>query len=173
MHAAISQPTLADTTPSHLELLEDAMRTERRLLDGLIDVLDRQRSAVATDDLVLLDDSVFAAQRVLLTLGEARRRRRTLLGIVTGEEGLHLVELEEAIGPEVTASLRAARDELRGAARRLAAAIERNRVVLGGALSAGDHLIRLLCGAPDKPAAYGASGHDAQAGGTLLIDTQA
>jgi len=172
MHATIPQAAPTDSTPSHLDLLEDAMRTERRLLDGLIDVLDRQRSAVAADDLALLDDSVFAAQRVLLTLGEARRRRRTLLGIVTGEEDLHLVELEEAVGPGITASLRVARDELREAARRLAEAIGRNRVVLGSALSAGDRLIKVLCGAPDKPAAYGAPGHDAQAGGTLLIDTQ-
>jgi flagellar biosynthesis/type III secretory pathway chaperone len=163
----------SDFQASHLQLLGDAMKTERRLLDSLVGILESQRSAVAGDDLAVLDDSVFAVQRVLLTLGEARRRRRTLLGLVSGEEELPLGELEDAMGGTLSPDLRTARDELRSAARRLAHEINRNREILRGAIRAGDQLIRTLCGAPTEPTLYGGRGDSAPSGGSLLIDTQA
>ncbi len=156
-----------------VERLTAAIRSEERLLESLRTVLERQGAAVSTDDLVLLDDSVFAAQRVLLTLAEARRNRRTLLGIVAGEEDLHLAQLDDVMGDQLTPDLRTARDHLQATAGRLARTLERNRRLLGGALDAGDRLIRALCGAPAQNPVYGASGCDGQAGGTLLIDRQA
>lgn len=173
MLAASVTPTPVDFQSSHVQLLGEAMKTERRLLDNLVGILDRQRSAVAGDDLATLDDSVFAVQRILLTLGEARRRRRTLLGLVVGEEELPLGELDEVLGETLTPDVRTARDDLRGAARRLAQAIERNREILRGAIQTGDQLIRTLCGAPTEPTLYGGRGDGAPSGGSLLIDTQA
>ena len=64
------------TVLSPIDSMTDALTTERRLLDELISVMRRQRSAVGDDDLQRVDDSVFATHRVLVTLNEARRRRR-------------------------------------------------------------------------------------------------
>src|SRR5690242_5899551 len=59
-------------TPAAREALLDALRSERKLLDELVSTLRRQRSAVGTDDLQAVDDSVFATHRILATLGQAR-----------------------------------------------------------------------------------------------------
>ena len=60
------------TVVSPVDSLTDALKTERRLIDELISVMKRQRSAVGDDDLQAVDDSVFATHRVLVTLSEAR-----------------------------------------------------------------------------------------------------
>ena len=52
---------------SPIDSLTDALVTERRLIDELIGVMRRQRSAVGQDDLQSVDDSVFATHRVLVT----------------------------------------------------------------------------------------------------------
>jgi hypothetical protein len=59
---------------SPIDALTDALISERRLLEELITVMRRQRSAVGDDDLQSVDDSVFASHRVLVTLNEARQR---------------------------------------------------------------------------------------------------
>ncbi|HEU4629165.1 MAG TPA: hypothetical protein VFS08_05445, partial [Gemmatimonadaceae bacterium] len=59
---------------SSLAALVDAHHSERKLIEDLASIMRRQRSAVAEDDLQGVDDSVFATHRVLVTLGEARRR---------------------------------------------------------------------------------------------------
>jgi hypothetical protein len=61
-----------------IDALIDNMNSETRLLEELTALMRRQRAAVAADDLQAVDDSVYGTQRVLLTLGEARRRRRSL-----------------------------------------------------------------------------------------------
>jgi hypothetical protein len=66
--------------------LTDAFEVECRLLGELAGLLRRQREGVATDDVTVVDESVFAANRVLPTLEEARRRRRTLLQLVAGAQ---------------------------------------------------------------------------------------
>ncbi len=154
-------------------LLEDALNTEARLLDDLVDVLVSQRSGVAGDDLAAVDDSVFAAQRVLLTLGEARRKRRTLLKLVAGCEDMPLADLEDSLGPSLTEGVRDAGRRLRSSANELAGELEQNRRILRGAIRTGDKLIRALCGAPPADGGlYGAPGRSAEAGCTLLIDKQ-
>lgn len=168
----VEQPE-ARRAPTPNVLLEDAMNTEARLLQDLVNVLVSQRSGVAGDDLAVVDDSVFAAQRVLLTLGEARRKRRTLLKLVTGCEDMPLAELEESLGPGLTDGVRDAGRRLRSSANDLAGELERNRKILRGAIRAGDTLIRALCGGtPPAAGLYGAPGQSAEAGCTLLIDTQ-
>ena len=158
--------------PTPNVLLEDALNTEARLLGDLVGVLVSQRSGVAGDDLAAVDDSVFAAQRVLLTLGEARRKRRTLLKLVTGSEDMPLADLEESLGPSLTDGVRDAGRRLRSTANDLAGEVERNRKILRGAIRAGDKLIRALCGSSSGAGVYGGHGQPAEAGCALLIDTQ-
>jgi hypothetical protein len=172
MHATpLAQPE-ARQLPTPNLLLEDALNTEARLLEDLVGVLASQRSGVAGDDLAAVDDSVFAAQRVLLTLAEARRKRRTLLKLVTGSEDMPLAELEESLGPSLTDGVRDAGRRLRTCANDLAGEVERNRRILRGAIRAGDKLIRALCGAAPAAGLYRAPGRPVEAGCTLLIDTQ-
>ena len=131
---------------STIEDLLDALETERRLLDELSRVLRRQREGVSRDDLAMLDESMYSAQRVLLTLQQARRRRRTLLGILGGREDCSLGELEFVLGPSTTPAVRTARDELVSTAQRLQKELDVNRRVIEGAISVGDELIMLCLG---------------------------
>lgn len=166
------EPPTPAVGSGHTSALEEALKTERRLLDDLVGVLERQRSGVAGDDITVVDDSVFAAQRVLRTLAEARRRRRTLLNILVGREDVALGDLEVALGSAMTQPLRAARDDLQAAAQRVAGELERNRRILHGAISAGDKLIRALTGAKE-PVVYAAPGTaSADASGSLLVNRQ-
>jgi Mg2+ and Co2+ transporter CorA len=140
----------------HAGALADALQGERRLLEDLIRVLRQQRSGVAGDDLGAVDDSVFAAQRVLRTLAEARRRRRTLLTLISGREDVALDALDVALGEDMTDDIRLARADLKETARTLSRELERNREILQGAIAAGDRLIRALCGAGTEAPVYGA-----------------
>src|SRR5690606_42141024 len=78
--------------------LADALHTEARLLDKLVQVLLRQRDAIAAADVERIDECVHAAHRVLLTLSEAQRRRRALLGTLAGTEDVPLRRSEERRG---------------------------------------------------------------------------
>jgi hypothetical protein len=135
--------------------LTDALRSERRLIDELIAAMLQQREAVAADDLASIDDSVFAVQRILLTLGEARKRRRTLNGRLGQPEDLPLRDLIEALGPTATEDLRTARDELQGVAQRLARDVAMNRQILREALANGEETVRTLAGVAAPRVGYG------------------
>ena len=76
--------------PSPVDSLAEALVTERRLIDDLIAIIRKQRSAVGDDDLQVIDDSVFATHRVLVTLSEARRSRRNLNALIGQPEDLGL-----------------------------------------------------------------------------------
>lgn len=146
------------TVLSPIDSLTDALVTERRLIEELIAVMRRQRSAVGDDDLQSVDDSVFATHRVLVTLSEARRRRRTLNQLIGQREDLGIHALEEALGPRMTPALRTARDELHHSARSLSREVAINRRVLREALAAGDAYARTLAGVSEtdvKTPTYG------------------
>jgi hypothetical protein len=117
-----------------IDSFTDALTTERRLLEGLIVIMRRQREAVSDDDLEAVDDSVYATHRVLVTLSEARRRRRSLNTLIGRREDLGIHELDDALGALMTAALRLARDELQDAARALAREVELNRRLLRSVL---------------------------------------
>ena len=157
------------TTPAAVEALANAVTTEIRLLEDLIGIMRRQREAVGVDDLSGVDDSVFATHRILVTLGEARRQRRSLCRFLVGTEDVALRLLDEALGDRMTDSLRFARDGLRAVALTLSREVELNRQVLRGALSAGDESVRALYGS-GEPAGYGSAPRPAArpAGGLLL-----
>jgi len=138
--------------------LAEALLDEARLLTDLIDVLRRQRTGVAKDDLGLVDETIYAAQRIFRTLAQARRRRRGLLQIVAGAGDLPLGELERSMGPRMTPGLREAAGTLHEKAQELSGELEVNRRVLSGAIRSGEGLILALCGGKrEGPSGYGPS----------------
>ncbi len=146
--------------PAALDALSSALVAEKKLVEDLIAVVMRQRAAVGIDDLQGVDDSVFATHRLLLTLGEARKRRRSINGLMGCREDTGVRQLEEAIGPWMTPRLRAERDDLQDAARTLSREIEVNRKVLREALANSESFVRAMRGvAPDgAQTGYGAAG---------------
>jgi hypothetical protein len=95
-----------------------------------------------------VDDSVFATHRLLLTLGEARKRRRSINRILGCQEETGVKQLEDALGPWMTPELRASREALQEAARTLSKEIESNRRILREAIASNETLVRAMVGAP-------------------------
>ncbi len=160
-----------------LDALVDNMRSETRLLEELTALMRRQRHAVAADDLQGVDDSVYGTQRVLLTLGEARRRRRSLNRLIGESEDLGLKALERVLGPNMTDAVRGARDGLQSAALTLSQEVDLNRRVLREALAAGDDYVRAIYGGASETRNVYVSGTDAappaRSGGGVLINRRA
>jgi hypothetical protein len=141
---------------TRIAALTDALIKERRLLEELVRVLVAQRKGISSDDLEALDESVFAAHRVIRTLGEARQRRRVLLQLVGVDMDHPLRDLETMLGVNATADLCAARNELLDAASRLAGALSVNRHVVDGALALGESIFAAaLGGERSGPDAHG------------------
>ena len=156
-------------TPAAVEALAGAITAEVRLLEDLIGVMRKQRSAVSADDLEGVDDSVFATHRILVTLGEARRQRRSLSRFIAGSEEIPLRALDDVLGERMTDSLRDARDGLRAVAITLSREVEINRQVLRGAISGGSDLVRSLYGSVEAPNLYAVEPRpDADASGLLV-----
>jgi hypothetical protein len=141
-----------------LEALQDALTSERRLLDELIAQMRRQRAAVSADDIQGVDDSTFATHRVLATLGQARQRRRQLNLLLVGREDCSLRDLEEQLGDQIDGRLRDARQRLQQAADVLAREVGMNRKLLREALSSNDQYVRTLVGAPATTSTYAMEG---------------
>lgn len=158
---------------SHLDSLTDALQTERRLLDELNKVMVRQRESIARDDLEAIDESVFSAQRVLRTLQESRRRRRSLLELIGVDRELPLRELEEQLGSVVNDTLARSRDELLASAEALSRELNSNRQVIDGALTVGEQLLRAFTGNTEPSPLY-QPGAEPDKGGTTgaLLNTR-
>lgn len=171
-----AEATLAAADPAAgsgltLAALARALSDEARLLAELNTIVHNQRAGVAADDVQIVDDSVFGAHRVLRTIGEARRRRRSLLDALVGSEDLALHDLDDALGILMTPEIRQAREELQNAATILSREIAINRRIIQDALRAGDDQMRTLCGAPKQQVRYGADARgvdDASRSGLLL-----
>jgi hypothetical protein len=151
----------------------DALGSERRLIDELISLMRRQRAAVGADDLQGVEESVYAVQRVLCTLGEARKRRRALNVRFGRGEDLGLRDLEDALGPSFTPLVHEAREALQVAARTLSGEVAVNRRVLREALAASDEYVRALLGAGSPQPLYTETASADRPGGARLIDRQA
>lgn len=136
-HSAATVATLAET-----------LRAEARLLEDLVGIMERQREAVSHDDIDALDDTVFSTHRVLVTLAEARRRRRSLNALLGGSDDLSLAALDEFFAGNVPLEIRSAAGRLTDTAKVLQREVEINRRVLRIAIEAGDRLVRALMGAP-------------------------
>jgi hypothetical protein len=140
-----------------VDAITSALRQEEHLLRELAAVLRGQRSAIAEDDLERLDDAVFGTHRVLLTLGEARRRRQTLNTMLGEAEDLSMQALRDAFGGTPPTAVQAAMDALVEAGEQLHREVDLNQRVLRIAIDSGDQLVRALCGAPSANT-YGGDG---------------
>lgn len=88
-------------TPSVAERLADladALLYEANVIEELRQALLRQRAGVAADDTELVESSVHAMGRTLLTLDEARRRRAALTALIAGGDPTPLDRLEALLG---------------------------------------------------------------------------
>jgi hypothetical protein len=152
------------------------LNREKKLLADLIQVLRRQRTAVREDDLPVVDETVYSAQRVFRTLAEARRRRRALLVTLGVEADVSLEDLETVLGRDMGEEMEEARNGLRKTARRLSRELDVNRRVLEGALSSGERLMRGLTGSGGGESAGvygpGARSSDASADSGAIINRQ-
>ena len=159
-----------------LDGVVDALNSERRLIEELTTIMRAQREAVGRDDLQAVDDSVHSVQRVLFTLGEARKRRRLLNRRMGRPEDAPLRELDEALGAQATPAFRQAREGLQRAARTLSEEVAVNRKLLREALAAGDEHVRHLYGAGDaqhQRVGYPEAGPPPAVHGGLLLNRRA
>lgn len=164
--SALARP-IAHTEATHAALA-DALTREAKLLDDLLTVMRRQRESVARDDLDGVDESVYATHRVLVTLGEARRRRRTLNHLLGEGDDLSIQALEDAMGGELPTPLREAADLLTAGARLLQHEVDINRRVLREAIAAGDRAARSIA-----TAAASLTGMREPRTGGVLLDRRA
>jgi hypothetical protein len=131
-------------TSAELTDLAGALIQEQRLMEELRHALLRQRAGMASGDPELIDTSVYAIARMLLTLEEARRRRRAALtAALMGRQGVALRDLESFIGV-LPAPLLAAREAVRRAAEATAQDLAINQTVVRQALEAGDAFLQQL-----------------------------
>jgi hypothetical protein len=110
------------------------LATETRLLNELIAIMQRQRAGASSGDLTMVDDSVFATQRVLHTLAEARRRRRAIYRMLGAPDDAGARVLAATLGSSLAPDLAQALETLMTAASELAQHVEVNRVALRQAL---------------------------------------
>lgn len=114
--------------------LADALRTEARLLSDLLHVLSQLKDGVVAEDLALVEEAVYSAQRVFRNLGQAGIRRRALLGILGGDGDIPLEDVEVLLGPKTMPEVAGALRELQQVAVRLSGELEINRKVLDAAI---------------------------------------
>lgn len=148
VHEGSFRTSTAPVSPAALNALREALLAERKLIEELIDIVLRQRAAIAVDDLQAVDDSVFATHRLLLTLGEARKGRRSINAMAGCKEEMGVKHMEDALGASMTPDLRDAREELQSAAARLSREIGINRRILREAIANSDAFVRTVVGAP-------------------------
>ncbi|MFN8582729.1 MAG: flagellar export chaperone FlgN [Gemmatimonadaceae bacterium] len=151
-------PAVAETSGNSLvNSLVDSLKTELRLVEELTNIMLRQRASVAAEDLQGVEDSVYAVQRVLYTLGESRKRRRALNVCLGFAEDIPLRDLLDVMGESTPTALRLASRQLTETARILANEVSINRQVLRESLTAGDAYMRALTGTPAPAVGYGES----------------
>jgi hypothetical protein len=126
-----------------------ALERETKLLGDLLQVLIQHREAVASEDLATIDDTIFSAQRILRTLAEARKKRRTLLEILGIDPQTPMDELEGSLNPNAAPELREAIQAFRGIALKLTGELEVNQKVLNSAFQSRKALLEALGGGPD------------------------
>lgn len=155
---AVQQTHGSDVLTRAMSELSGALRHELRLLEDVRHALQRQRAAVAANDVEAIDDSVAAVGRTLFTLEEARRRRAGLIRQLLGNLGDGSIEeLERALGATLPAPIA----ETRAAVRRAAESVRRegliNQTVLRRCLEAGDAFLQdLFAASGDRTPVYDA-----------------
>ncbi len=132
--------------------LAQALLYEANVIEELRQALLRQRAGVAADDAELVEASIHAMGRTLLTLDEARRRRGALTALITGSEPTPLEKLEAMFGGILPPELEAARTKVKRAALATAQEVAINQHILRRALEAGDAFLQRLFSMASDPA---------------------
>jgi len=149
-----------------------ALNTERKLMDELLAALQRQRDAVSDNDIDGIEACVADVHRTLLTLSEALKCRRTMVGLISGSEDTPLSEMHRWIDPSnglVDQTVRG----LTTAARTVARELVTTRAMLQGAIAEGDAYLKTLAGAELEGSVYKRSeGESAARNHAVLIDQQ-
>ena len=117
---------------------------EHRLIEELRQALLRQRAGVATDDAEVIDASVGAVARTLLTIDAARRCRTGVVAEITGDAETPLADLERRLRRSLPAPLAQAREQVRRAADRAAREVAINQHILRRVLEEGDAFLQRL-----------------------------
>jgi hypothetical protein len=121
-----------------LDELESALSEEQVLIEDLGQMLRRQRAGVAADDQDVIEATVQAISRTLLTLEEARRRRAALITLVIGNPGVALEDLQRHLAIPLPVGFMEARERVRRAGEAIAGDVAMNQDVLRRALEAGE-----------------------------------
>ncbi len=147
---AVKSRYIADSPAATAAAMTDVLRSECRLFQELLSLMQRQREAVAADDYETVEESIYATHRILHTLNEARRRRRAINRMLGESDDLTIRALDDVLGPRMPDDLREVRDELELLARALTGEVDINRRVLRHALTPGDDYVRALRGALER-----------------------
>jgi hypothetical protein len=118
--------------------LENALGEEQALIEDLRHALLRQREGVVADNPQVIEATVHAISRTLLTLEEARRRRTALITLVIGNPGVALDDLQRHLAVPLTAGFMEACEGVQHAAETIAAEMAINQDLQSRAREAGD-----------------------------------
>jgi hypothetical protein len=132
--------------------LAEALLYEAGVIEELRAALLRQRSGVAADDADLIESSIHAMGRTLLTLDEAKRRRAALTALIAGGEPTPLDRLEVMLGGSLPREVEEARSMVKRAALQTAQDVAINQHILKRALEAGDVFLQKLFSMGGDPA---------------------
>jgi flagellar biosynthesis/type III secretory pathway chaperone len=153
--------------PSRCTELAGALATEARLVRRLTQAVLDQRDAIGSNKIENVEASVFALQRILQTLAQAKVNRRNILEIV-GWMDVGLEDLPGVAGDAFTAELSVARDDLLQSVAHLRRELMLNGEILTTVLSGGQAFLRALV--ETEPAGgYSAQGGAGQAQGQALM----
>jgi hypothetical protein len=140
------------TALSRMGDLAAALDHEAGIIEELRQALLRQRAGVAEDDQEMIEASLHAMGRTLLTLDEAKRRRAALTALIVGGEATPLDRIEVALGSRLTPEVERARDRVKRAALQAAQDVAINQHILRRALEAGDAFLQRLFSMSGDPA---------------------
>jgi flagellar biosynthesis/type III secretory pathway chaperone len=167
LHAHDFSREFGPPDPARCTELAGAFATESRLIRRLTQSVLDQRDAIASNEIAHVEASVFALQRILQTLAQAKVNRRNLLEIV-GWADVGLEDLPATAGDAFTAELSVARDELLEAVMHLRRELTLNGEILTTVISGGQEFLRALVDT-EPSGGYSAQGGNAQAQGQALM----
>lgn len=133
--------------------LADALLYEANVIEELRQALLRQRAGVAADDAGMIESSLHAMGRTLLTLDEAKRRRAALTALIAGGEPTPLERLELLLGGILPPDVEEARAMVKRSALMAAQDLAINQHILRRAMDAGDLFLQRLFSMAGDPAA--------------------
>ncbi len=140
------------STSERLADLAEALLYEANVIEELRQALLRQRAGVAADDAEMVEASIHAMGRTLLTLDEAKRRRSALTALIAGGEPTPIDRLETLLGGSLPPDVEEARGMVKRSALMAAQDVAINQHILKRALEAGDVFLQRLFSMAQEPA---------------------